>query len=165
MRTIALAFTVLSLAVSTSSGAEIHKLNKTAQAHKELAVAWYFKGLKVNCETTDFPEIDLNSPPKGGTVCMRSGMKPVSHIWNGNGRTDHCIGTRVRGNWVIYIPFGSFTGLDSMQFTVKMRPPLARTYEAKISVEAGEETAGDARSAPLEPQKAGPVPTCPALVS
>ena len=131
MRTIALAFTVLSLAVSTSSGAEIHKLNKTAQAHKELAVAWYFKGLKDNCETTDFPEIDLDIPPKGGTVCMRSGMKPVSHIWNGNGRTDHCIGTRVRGIWVIYIPFGSFTGLDSMQFTVKMRPPLARTYEAK----------------------------------
>ena len=55
MRTIALTFTALSLAVSTSSGAEIHKLNKTAQAHKELAVAWYFKGLKVNCETTDFP--------------------------------------------------------------------------------------------------------------
>ena len=96
---------------------------------------------------------------------MRSGMKPVSHIWNGNGRTDHCIGTRVRGIWVIYIPFGSFTGIDSMQFTVKMRPPLARTYEAKISVEAGEETAGGARSAPLEPQKAGPVPTCSALVS
>jgi hypothetical protein len=161
MRTIALAFTVFSFAVSTSSGAEIHKSNKTAQARKELAVAWYFKGLKDNCETTDFPEIDLNVPPKGGTVCMRSGMKPVSHIWNGNGRTEHCIGTRVRGTWVIYIPFGSFTGLDSMQFTVKIRPP--RTYEAKISVEAGEETA--AGSAPLEPQKAGLVPMCPALVS
>jgi len=34
MRTIALAFTVFSLAVSTSSGAEIHKLNKLLRPAK-----------------------------------------------------------------------------------------------------------------------------------
>jgi len=162
MRKIALTFAVFSLAASTSA-AEIYKLNKTAKARKELPVAWFFKNLKDNCESREPPEIDLNIPPKGGTVCLRSGMVPVRNIWTG--RNQHCIGTNVWGVRVIYIPFESFIGVDSMQFTVKMRPPWNRTYEANISVEAGEATAGDASSAPSEPQKAGPMPKCPALVS
>ena len=162
MRTIVLAFAVFSLAASTSA-AEIYKLNKTAKARKELVVTWFFKNLKDNCESGAPPEIDLNIPPKGGASCVRSGMVLVRNIWTG--RNQHCIGTRVRGVWVIYIPFGSFTGLDSMQFTVKMGPPWTRTYEAKISVEAGEAKAAGASSAPSEPQKAGPMPVCPALVS
>jgi hypothetical protein len=75
MRTIALTFSVFSLAASTSA-AEIYKLNKTAKARKELPVTWFFKNLKDNCESGEPPEIDFNIPPKGGTVCLRSGMVP-----------------------------------------------------------------------------------------
>jgi hypothetical protein len=161
MRTIALTFAVFSLAASTSA-AEIYKLNKSTKARKEVLVAWFFKNLKDNCETGEPPEIELNIPPMGGTVCLRSGMVPVRNIWTG--RNQHCIGTIVRGVQVIYIPYGSFTGVDSTQFTVKMGPPWNRTYEANISVEAGEAKAGDASSARSELQ-AGPMPKCPALVS
>src|SRR5262245_62017827 len=123
MRTIALTFVVFSLAASTSA-AEIYKLNKTAKAGKELSVTWFFKNLKDNCESGETPEIDLNVPPKGGTVCLRSDMVRVRNIWTG--RHQHCIGTTVRGVRVIYIPSESFTGVDSTQFTVKMGPPWNR---------------------------------------
>jgi hypothetical protein len=162
MRTIALALAVFGVAAPTSA-AEIYKLNSTAKAGKERPVAWYFRNLRTNCETAGLPELDLNIPPEGGTVCMRLEMRPVRNIWYGGNQ--HCIGTKVLGVRVIYIPFGSFAGLDSMQFTVKMAPPVTRTYESKISVGAGEATAVGASSAPSEPQKAGPMPTCPALVS
>jgi hypothetical protein len=162
MRTIALTFAVFSFAASTSA-AEIYKLNKTVKARKELTVNWFFKNLKDNCESGEPPEIDLNIPPKGGTVCLRPGMVRVRNIWTG--RNQHCIGTKVWGVQVIYIPFESFIGVDSTQFTVKMGPPWNRTYEAKINVEGGELTAVDTSSASSEPQKAGPIPTCPALVS
>jgi len=163
MRTIALTFAVFSFAASTSA-AEIYKLNnKTAKARKELTVTWFYKNLKDNCESGEPPEIDLNIPPKGGTVCLRPGMVRVRNIWTG--RNQHCIGTKVWGVQVIYIPFESFIGVDSMQFTVKMGPPWNRTYEGKINVEGGKVTAVDTSSASSEPQKEGPIPMCPALVS
>src|SRR5215467_2628136 len=161
MRTIALAFAVFSLAAPTSA-AEIYKLDKTAKARKELPVTWFFRNLKDNCESGEPPEIDLNIPPKGGTVCLRLGMVPVRNIWTG--RNQHCIGTSTWGVRVIYVPFENFIGVDTMQFTVKMGRPW-RTYEANIRVEAGEATVGDASFAPPGPQKAGPMPKCPALVS
>jgi hypothetical protein len=141
-----------------ASAPEIYKLNKTAKAGKELSVGWYFR-IKDNCEFKALPEIDLNIAPKGGTVCIRSDMVPVRNIWSG--WNQHCIGTMVRGVRIIYFPFGNFTGLDSMQFRA-----MTRTYDAKISVEAGDEaTAVPASSTPSEPQTAGPMPVCPALVS
>src|SRR6266545_754003 len=125
MRPIALTFVVLSFAASTSA-AEIYKVNKTAKAGKELSVNWFFKNLKDNCESGEPPEIDLNIPPKGGTVCLRPDMVPVRNIWTG--KHQHCIGTRVRGVRVIYNPLESFTGVDRTQFTVKVGPPWNRTY-------------------------------------
>ena len=153
-----------SLAASASA-AEIYNLNKTAKIGKELPVGGYFRDLREDCETKELPEIDLTIPPKGGTVCMRLGMMPVRNIWNG--KNQHCIGKSVQGVWVIYLPSGNFRGLERLQFTAKVgqAASLTRTYEANITIGASEETAVDASSTPLEPQKAGPMPTCPALVS
>src|SRR5437868_417539 len=112
MRPIALASALISLAASTSA-AELYHLNKTAKVNNELPVAYFFKILTDNCESGEPPEIDLNVPPIGGTVCRRSGMVTARNIWSG--RKQHCIGTSVRGVRVIYVPFRSFTGPDSMQ--------------------------------------------------
>src|SRR4051812_49180372 len=103
MRAMALASAAFSLAASTSA-AEMYKLDNTAKAGKERPIAWYFRNLRANCETTGMPEIHLNIPPKGGAVCMRSEIRPVRNIWYGENQ--HCIGTRVLGVRVIYIPFG-----------------------------------------------------------
>ena len=157
MRTIALGLAVFSLAAAAS--AADYQLKMTAKAHKELVVRGYFGGS--TCESSGSVEIDLNIPPKGGIVCMRSGMVRVENIWSGN--YQNCIGKRIRGVNVIYIPFRRFTGLDTMRYTVTMS--MTRTYEVEISVEAGEAKAAGASSAPSEPQQEGPMPVCPALVS
>jgi hypothetical protein len=163
MRTIALGLAVFSLAAAVSA-ADIQKLKKIAKAHKELALQGHANFKDNTCESRGPPiEIDLNIPPKGGTLCMRSGMVRVQYTWSG--RNQNCIGKRISGVFVIYIPFGGFTGLDTMQYTVRGAQPVTRTYEAEIRVEAGQATAAGASSAPSEPQKAGPMPACPALVS
>ena len=160
MRTIAFGLAAFGL-VAAASAQDIQKLRKTAKAPKELAV----QGL-VNiddaCESKELPEIELDSPPKGGTLCMRSGMVRLASTWSG--RNQHCIGKRVSGVFVIYLPFGNFTGLDTMRYTVKVEPPQMRTYEAEIRVEPGHTIIGP-KSTSSESQKAGPMPTCPAFVS
>jgi len=160
MRTIALALAVFSLAAAASA-AEIKKLKKTGTTQKELAVNGHVR-IKDTCASREEPpQIDLDIPPKGGTVCVRPGMVSVRERWSG--RNQHCIGKRVSGVLVIYKSFASFTGLDTMQYTARV-PSDARTYQVEIRVEAGP-TASDASSARSEPQVAGPMPKCPALVS
>ena len=161
MRTIALGLAVFSLA--SAAFAVDYQLKRTAKGHKELTVYGHaiFRG---DCESRGPVEINLNIPPMGGTVCMRSGMVPLRTTWPGT--SQHCVGKRISGVFVIYIPFGSFTGPDTMLYTVRVQPSLnSRTYEVEIMVDAGQAIAPGASSAPSEPQRAGPVPACPALVS
>ena len=160
MRTLALALAFFSLAAAASA-ADIHKLKRTAVANKERMVGNYFTTISDTCETRKLPEIDLNVPPAGGTVCMRPGMGLLHNVWSG--RIQYCIGKKMFGALVFYRPFGSFTGLDTMRYTVG--GVQGRTYEVEITVEAGEATTPAASSAPPEPQKTGPMPACPPLVS
>ena len=163
MRTIVFGLAFFSLAAAASAE-DIHKLTKTAKAHKELRVQGHANFNGNICESRGpLPEIELNIPPKSGTVCMRPGMVRVQNIWAGP-PNQHCIGTKVSGVFVIYISFGSFTGLDTMQYTVKGVQSATRTYEVEIRVEASEATAVTS-SAPSEPQRAGPMLACPALVA
>jgi hypothetical protein len=165
MRTIAFGLAFFSLAAAASAEG-IHKLNKTAKTNKELSVQGYVNFKGSICESSGpLPEIELNTPPKSGTVCVRAGMVRLGYTWSG--KDQHCLGTRISGVFVIYKSFGSFTGLETMQYAVTVRGARSetRTYEAEITVEAGQATAAGASSAPPEPQKAGPMPTCPALVS
>ena len=130
-------------------------------ANKERLVGNYFTTISDTCETRKLPEIDLNVPPAGGTVCTRPGMGFLHNVWSGG--KQYCIGKKMFGALVFYRPFGSFTGLDTMQYAVG--GVQGRTYEVEITVEAGEATTPTASSAPPEPQKAGPMPDCPALVA
>jgi hypothetical protein len=161
MRTIAVGLAVFSL-VAEASATE-YQLKRIAKTHKELMVRGYFdlKDSKDSaCESTDRPvEIDLNSPPKGGIVCKRSGMVNVESIWSG--KQQHCIGRKISGVFVIYIPFRRFSGLDTMLYTVRMQQ--TRTFRVEINVEAAK--AAGASAAPSEPQQEGPMPVCAALVS
>jgi hypothetical protein len=94
---------------------------------------------------------------------MRPGMVRMQYVWSD--RIQHCIGKRISGLFVIYVPFAGFTGHDAMQYTVRVQPSQSRTYEAEITVLAGQATAAGASSPPSELQKPGAMPACPALVS
>jgi len=164
MRAFALALAFFSVAAAAPA-ADIHKLKRTAVAYKERQVGNYFTSISDTCETRKLPEIVLNNPRAGGTVCMRPGMGLLHNVWSG--RNPQCIGKKMFGALVFYRPFGSFTGLDNMQYRVGrgVEPWQSRTYEVEITVDAGPGTAPAASFAPPEPQKAGPMPECPPLVS
>jgi len=160
MRTIALALALFSLAAGASA-VEINKSKKTAKADKELEVRGLVN-IKDTCESREPPEINLDIPPKGGTICVKRGMVRLGETWSG--RNQHCIGKRIAGVFVIYKSFAGFTGLDTVRYTASV-PSDARTYEVEIRVEPGHATGPRAGSAASEPQKAGPMPPCPALVA
>ena len=162
MRIFALALTFFSLAAAASA-ADLYKLKKTATASKELRVHAYTH-TDGTCESREPPpEFELDIPPTGGIACLRPGMVRLQYVWSD--RIQHCIGKRIGSVFVVYIPFAGFTGLDTMQYTVRVQPSYTRTYEAEITVEAGEATAAGASFPPSELQKAGAMPACPALVS
>jgi hypothetical protein len=166
MRTFSLALTALALtffSLAAASAADFYKLKMTATASKELRVHAYTH-TDATCESKEPPpEIELNIPPTGGVACVRPGMVRLQYPWSD--RIEHCIGKRISGVFVIYIPFAGFTGPDTMQYTVRVQPSPTRTYEAEITVVAGQATAASASSPPSELQKAGAMPACPALVS
>src|SRR5262249_1173134 len=106
MRVIALGLAVFGLATAASAQ-DIQKLKRTTKASKELAVQGHVN-INDACEPKEPPEFDLDIPPKNGTVCTRSGMVRLASPWSD--RNPHCIGRRINGVFVIYVPFGSFTG-------------------------------------------------------
>jgi hypothetical protein len=159
MQKIALALAFLSLA-ATASAAEIGKLKKAGKSEKEMAVNGVVS-IKDTCESRGLPEIDLDIPPKGGTVCVRPGMVRLGETWSG--RNQHCIGKRISGVFVIYKSFASFTGVDTMQYTARTSSD-SKTYEIEIRIEAGP-TALHPGPEGSDPQAAGPMPLCRALVS
>jgi hypothetical protein len=97
--TIARGLAVFSLA--SAAFAADYQLKRTAKGHKELTVYGHaiFRG---DCESRGPVEINLTIPPMGGLACMRSGMVPLRTTWPGT--SPHCVGKRISGVFVIYIP-------------------------------------------------------------
>jgi hypothetical protein len=162
MRMIAFALAFLGLpGLATATGAtDVFKLRKLAKDRKELEVYGHVN-IDDYCESKGPVEIELDIPPKGGTVCMRPGFVRLRYTWSGGNQ--HCIGRRIKGVFVIYVPFARSSGRDTLQYTARTDPSQTRTYAAEIKVEAAEALTPGAAS-PL-PQKPGPMPACAALVS
>ena len=161
MRGASVGLALVGLAAAATHAEEVRKIKKVAKGHKEVEVSSYASFKNDTCEFRGLVEIYLDEAPKGGTVCMRQGKVRLVHTYNWSGTKNHCLGKRISGVWVIYVPYASFTGNDAVRYTVKNHDAVTRTYEAEIRVEWSSETT----SSPSEPQKAGPMPVCPALVS
>jgi hypothetical protein len=162
MRGASVGLALVGLAAAATHAAEVKRIKRVAEGHKEVVVEGHAR-MNDTCESRGPVEIYLNEAPKGGTVCMRQGKVRVRHIWTDKNH-QHCLGKWISGVRVIYVPYASFTGNDAVRYTVKSRRGLTRTYEAEIRVVTGH-APSETTSSPSEPQKAGPMPVCPALVS
>jgi hypothetical protein len=167
MRGASVGLTLVGLAAAATHAEEVRKIKKVAKGNKEVAVSSHASFWNKTCEFRGLVEIYLDEAPKGGTVCMRQGIGRLAinewcrDCWSG--RT-HCLGKRIRGVFVIYVPYASFTGNDVVRYTVTGVTSARRTYEAEIRVETGR-APPETTNSPSEPQKAGPMPVCPMLVS
>jgi hypothetical protein len=162
MRGASVGLALVGLAAAATHAAEVQKIKKVAKGHKEVVVQGHASIKDDTCEFRGLVEIYLDEAPKGGTVCLRQGKVRLTRQWSGK---THCLGKRISGVNVIYVPYASFTGNDAVRYTVTGAKTRARrTYEAEIRVETGH-APSETTSSPSEPQKAGPMPVCPALVS
>ena len=167
MRGASVGLALVGLAAAATHAAEVHKIKKVAKGHREVVVSAHASFRNYTCEFRGLVEIYLDEAPKGGTVCMRQGKVRLADILSGkthwSGKT-HCLGKRISGVFVIYVPYASFTGNDAVRYTVTGAKTRARrTYEAEIRVETGH-APSETTSSPSEPQKAGPMPVCPAAL-
>jgi hypothetical protein len=167
MRGASVGLALVGFAAAATHAEDVRKIKKVAKGHKEVVVSSHASFWTKTCEFRSLVEIYLDEAPKGGTVCTRQGIGRLAinewcqDCWSG--RT-HCLGKRIRGVFVIYVPYASFTGNDVVRYTVTGVTSAGRTYEAEIRVETGRAPPETANS-PSEPQKAGPMPVCPMLVS
>jgi hypothetical protein len=81
-----------------------------------------------------------------------------------------CLGKKVNGFHIIYLAGKSYTGPDHVRYTVQF-PTVQHSMDVTLNVWADRSKASGGPSANInapteEPQQAaGPIPTCPALVS
>jgi hypothetical protein len=144
---------LVALAAAATHAAEVQKIKKVAKGHKEVEVYGHVSFKGDTCKSRGPVEIDLDEAPKGGTACTRQGKVRLNYIWSGK-NNQHCLGKRISGVFVIYVPYASFTGNDVLRYTVKIPAGLTRTYEAEIRIETGQ-APSETTSSPSEPQEAG----------
>ena len=155
------------LAAAIANAAEVRTIKRMVKGHKEVVVQGHVS-FHDDCAFRALPEIHLDEAPKGGTVCMRQATVRVEFTWQT--KHQHCLGRRISGVQVIYAPYANFAGNDAVRYVVKRvdlvtgAVEATRTFEVDIRVESSQVPSDTTRSSP-EPQQAGPMPECPALVS
>jgi hypothetical protein len=117
---------------STPSRAE--HLTIATKNPNEVRVRGYAR-FDMNCVAEEAPEIYLDVPPQSGFVCVRTSRVTVRKLYGGKAE---CLGRSISGIEVIYLPQRTFTGIDTIRYTVKFAAKV--TVEADISVQSDQET-------------------------
>jgi hypothetical protein len=124
--------------------------------------------LNARCEGLEPPTINLDEPPQHGVVCLRIRDNIIRSVVTAALRG--CIGHKIRGIRVIYLPRYDYTGSDTLSYTVRYLNGQMKV-DASLTIVPDEPESRDTVppdiNAPendvLQPK--GPVPECTALVS
>jgi hypothetical protein len=111
-----------------------------------------------NCEAIDPPEIRIYRPPEHGIVCLRHAerLKLQSTLEN---NFAHCLGKRVSGVVVVYLPAGGYAGSDKVSYTVVF-PTIQRKVEVALTVLADQIKEQKSAATTATRQSSGPIPDC-----
>jgi hypothetical protein len=142
-------------------------LSVTGKADHELIVGGAGDGL-TDCAPVTPPVIDLDAPPSHGIVCLRPADYVIAETY---GFSDHCLGRKTSGVYVIYLPRHGYTGADSLRYTVRhSRGPATSNLNLTIAPDTSPSPGAlpadfSAPGNDPPPQSLGPIPACAALVS
>jgi|HubBroStandDraft_6_1064221.scaffolds.fasta_scaffold132228_2 hypothetical protein len=121
-----------------------------------------------NCAALEPPPVSLDQPPAHGTVCLRAANTRLAYVLPG--AATKCLGQKVMGVRVIYLPRFHYTGSDMVRYTVRF-PDAQVKVEVDLTVlpndrPSSDQIPGDV-SAPAgaAQQQSGPIAACAALVS
>jgi hypothetical protein len=138
-------------------------LTRVTKSGNEVKIRGYVRWNQ-NCDALENRQIYLVVPPENGVVCIRTSIVTVQRIYEGE--HTYCVGQRMRGVDVIYVPRPGFTGIDVIRYTVKFNA-VRLTVDADISVKSDQVTTETGEVPPISepPQTQGPIPVCAPLVS
>jgi hypothetical protein len=147
--------------------AQDQHLTKTAKAAHDVIIMGYARSDQ-SCRGIEPPTLTLDKPPDHGTVCFRVADMKLSEAIVGN--LTQCLGLKIRGVSVVYLPRWGYTGPDDLRYTVVF--PEAR-HSVYVDLTVLPEKRSSAYSVPADisapsaesPQPSGAIPACTALVS
>lgn len=120
-----------------------------------------------NCIARDPPAVDVEVPPRYGVVCFRR-VDDVSLRYPLPGSAArHCVGERVSGVRIMYLPRNGYTGADMFRYSAYIPQRFRFSYNVNLTIVpdvppspgAVRVVIGDA------PQLRGLMPSCIVLVS
>jgi hypothetical protein len=87
-----------------------------------------------NCIVRDPPAIDIELPPHYGVVCLRRiDDVPLQYPLPGS-RARHCVGERVDGVRVVYLPRRGYIGADMFRYTANIPGRVRFSYNVNLTV-------------------------------
>jgi hypothetical protein len=120
-----------------------------------------------DCAAIAPPALTLDRPPQHGFVCAQAGDVTVHTMYVGT--APQCVGRRVRGVRLFYVPEPGYAGSDGLQYSVQY-PSVRRTVAVTVTVAAGSSRAQAVPAdtvgmGPDAGQASGAVPACLGPVS
>ncbi len=137
----------LLLLPSANAEAADNNIIRMVKAGHETAVGYALRWSR-DCKPQP-PRMVLTVPPDHGSICARDIIRVVKR--NVVNDDQSCVGKRVQGLQVIYLPRPDYAGHDSVEYNIEY-PGLVRTTHAEIDVRP------DGQPVPANPGEESVVP-------
>jgi hypothetical protein len=155
------------LPVLAQSNIMQRSLSKSVKADHAIVLSGHSHFNK-NCEGGDAPSINLEVAPAHGHLCLRRANVLLTYIVPGS--PPQCLGQKVMGVRVIYLPRHGYTGPDAARYSVHL-PRAQVDVDVKVTVVPDDSNSTTKIPADISApegdtvQEPGPIPECAALVS
>lgn len=107
-----------------------------------------FAEFDANCQLRNVQTITVVELPAHGRVEQRSGTVTIGDNWVGN---KSCVGAKLEGVQVFYVPNGGFAGRD--HFTMDVRYASHRIVHANVDIFVDGAASGETKKAPVEARR------------
>jgi hypothetical protein len=148
--------------------AEPATLSKFGNANHELMVRAHTQ-TDTNCVAVGTPDLHLDASPRHGVLCLRPADDVP--IVLASDRARPCLGKRVSGVRIYYLPRRGYTGADTFRYTALFSNRYRYTRDVNLIIvpdvppSPGAVQADVSGTADDAPQSPGPIPLCTALAS
>ena len=87
-----------------------------------------------NCIPRDPPAIDIEAPTRYGLVCLhRVNDVPLRYPLPGSAAR-HCVGEKVSGVRIVYLPRNGFTGIDMFRYAAFVPQRFRLPYSVTVTI-------------------------------
>jgi hypothetical protein len=139
----------------------VGRMRRATESNKEVGIGI---GARWNnaCKSVGIPQVQLDTAPAHGFVCLRSGLVKPSNVLFGGAK--HCMPLEIEGVEVVYRSRPGFDGTDTLGYTLRF-PRGTKPLIVDIRIKPAAGTARKDNDPTFTRQPPGEIPSCAALVS